>query len=200
MKKQVIVIHGGDAFNTYEEYTSFLKNFQIDLEKYRSERIGWKRNLGKKLGGHYEVILPDMPNKMNARYAEWKIWFEKLIPYLNPEVILVGHSMGGVFLAKYLAEEKFPKQILATFLIAAPYDMDGGRPIVEFTLPHSLNQFEDQGGKMFLYHSKDDPLVNFTEFEKYQKSLRSVVSRAFTDRGHFNQETLPEIIEDIKNL
>jgi len=200
MKKQVVVIHGGDAFSTYEKYISFLKNFQIDLERYRSERIDWKRNLGKELGQNYEVILPEMPNKTNAKYVEWKIWFEKLIPYLNPEIILIGHSMGGVFLVKYLAEEKFPKKILAVFLIAAPYDMDEGRPLVEFIPPNSLSQFENQAVKVFLYHSKDDQIVNFAEFEKYQKSLKNVVSKAFTDRGHFNQESFPELVEDIKNL
>jgi len=200
MKKQIVIIHGGDAFPSYEEYISFLKNFQIDINKYHSERIGWKRNLGKELSEDYEVILPDMPNKTNAKYIEWKIWFEKLIPYFNPEIILIGHSMGGVFLVKYLAEEKFPKKILAVFLVAAPYDMDEGRPLVEFIPPHSIGQLENQTRKIFLYYSKDDSLVNFIEFEKYQKILKSAVSRVFTDRGHFNQEHLPELIEDIKNL
>jgi uncharacterized protein len=200
MKKQVIVIHGGDAFATYEEYISFLKSFQIDFERYRSEAVGWKRNLQKALGEGYEVVLPDMPNWTNAKYAEWKIWFEKLFPYLNPEVILVGHSMGGAFLAKYLSEEHFPKTISGTFLVAAPFDADEGRQLVEFAIKKPLDQFESQGGRIFLYHSKDDPVVDIAECEKYQKYLKSAVVRTFTDRGHFNQESFPELVKDIKNL
>ncbi len=63
-----------------------------------------------------------MPNKTNAQFEEWKIWFEKFIPFLNDGVILVGHSLGGVFLAKYLSENKFPKKIGGVFLVSAVYE------------------------------------------------------------------------------
>ena len=34
-EKQVLVIHGGDAFATYEEYLSFLRNYKVDLESLK---------------------------------------------------------------------------------------------------------------------------------------------------------------------
>lgn len=33
MKKQIVIIHGGDTFDTYEEYFEFLKNRQIDFNE-----------------------------------------------------------------------------------------------------------------------------------------------------------------------
>src|SRR4051812_10882369 len=108
MKKQVVVIHGGDTFGTYEEYIAFLKDFAIDSLEYFM-KMGWKDTLQESLGGAYQVILPKMPNKINAKYVEWKVWFEKLLPLLNNEIILIGHSLGGTFLAKYLSENKLPK-------------------------------------------------------------------------------------------
>ena len=30
-KKQVVVIHGGDIFKTYDEYLDFLRNYEIDI-------------------------------------------------------------------------------------------------------------------------------------------------------------------------
>ena len=105
MKKQVVVIHGGDTFKTYEQYLRFLKRFDIDFERYRSGKNDWKTNLREALGEEYEVIAPVMPNKNNAKYPEWQIWFEKFIPFLNGEIILVGHSLGGTFIAKYLSEK-----------------------------------------------------------------------------------------------
>jgi hypothetical protein len=30
-----------------------------------------------------------MPNKANAKYKAWKIWFEKLFPYLNNNKIIL---------------------------------------------------------------------------------------------------------------
>ena len=198
MKKQVLVIHGGDAFATYEEYLSFLRNYEVDLESLK--RKGWKEALQEKLGNEYEVIAPKMPNKSNARYIEWKIWFEKYISFVNDGVILIGHSMGGSFLAKYLSEEKFPKKIHATFLVSAPYDIDEDRALVEFVPPDSLSLLEEQGGEVFLYHSKNDPLVPFGELEKYQRALPKARVHTFEDRGHFGQEEFSEIIQDLQSL
>ncbi len=201
MKKQIIIIHGGDTFDTYKEYLSFLKKWKIDFARYKSPKAGWKKRLSKTLGKNYEVILPDMPNDMNVKYLEWKIWFQKFIPYFNARVILIGHSLGGVFLAKYLSENKFPKRIIATFLVAAPFDdKHSDYSIADFALPKSLKRFEDQSEKIFLYHSEDDPIVPFQDFKKYRKALKGAEPRILKNRGHFNQETLPELVRDIKNL
>lgn len=126
-KKQLLVIHGGDAFETYDDYLKYLKTREISLERLKSN--GWKKNLSDILGEEYDVLLPQMPNSQNARYLEWKIWFERLIPLLNETVVLVGHSLGGIFLAKYLSENDFPKQVKATFLIAAPYNTATQHPL-----------------------------------------------------------------------
>ncbi|MGD0328779.1 MAG: alpha/beta hydrolase [Minisyncoccia bacterium] len=201
--KTIAVIHGGDEFPTYEAYLLFLRNFKVESVDYFKERKDWKTNLQAALGNEYEecnVLLPQMPNKKYAKYQEWKIWFEKLFPFLNDKVILIGHSLGASFLAKYLSEERFPKKILATFLVAGPYDTDDTGRLVEFALPGSLALFEQQGGKIFLYHSKDDPFVRFSEFAKYQKALPRAKVSIFKDRKHFNQESFPELVTDIQSL
>ncbi|MCC6290594.1 alpha/beta hydrolase [Candidatus Nomurabacteria bacterium] len=198
MKKQVVVIHGGDTFETREEYLNFLRDYEIDIERYRSDKSDWKPWLRKKLGDGYEVILPVMPNKTNAQFEEWKIWFEKLIPFLDDGVILVGHSLGGDFLAKYLSENKFPKKIAAVFLIAAVHDKDAdGYNLATFTLPAKLDL---QTEKVYLYHSKDDSVVPFGDLAKFEKALPTSIPRVFENRQHFNQEELLELAEDILNL
>ena len=198
IKKQVVVIHGGDTFETYEEYLKFLRGYQIDIERYKSGKTDWKPWLRQKLGSDYEVILPVMPNRTNAQFSEWKLWFEKFIPFLNDEVILVGHSLGGTFLAKYLSENQFPKQIKAVFLVGAVYNKDSeGYPLVSFALPTGLNL---QVKQIYLYHSKDDHVVPFTSLKQYKKTLPNAQTRIFNNRGHFNQEEFPELVEDILNL
>ena len=112
MKKQVIVIHGGDAFNTYKEYLAFLKNYEFNFEKLKIK--GWKDALSEKLGKNFEVVLPKMPNSMNAKYSEWKIMFDKLLPFLENNLVLVGHSLGGIF-GKIFIRKQISKKILATF-------------------------------------------------------------------------------------
>ena len=65
-----------------------------------------------------------MPNKMNAKYAEWNMIFESFISakmgsLLN--ITLIGNSLGGCFLMKYFSEQNsFPKEKLeAIHLVAA---------------------------------------------------------------------------------
>jgi hypothetical protein len=176
----------------------FLRGYRIDIERYKIRRDDWKPWLRDKLGEGYEVILPVMPNKSNAQFDEWKIWFEKLSPFLNDDVVLVGHSLGGAFLAKYLSENKFPKKVKAVFLVGAVYDLDAdGYSLASFRLPAQLDL---QTKKIYLYHSEDDPVVPFSTLGKYKKALSSVETRVFTDRGHLNQEEFPELAQDILNI
>lgn len=65
MKTQVIVIHGGDTFETYEEYLTSLKEFEVDLNYFK--KSGWKNFLQEKLGNDFEVIAPKMPNDYVTR-------------------------------------------------------------------------------------------------------------------------------------
>ena len=198
MKRRIFTIHGGNAFASYDEYMDSLRTKVIDLDRFQQK--GWRNNLGEVLGEGYEVISPRMPNANNAKYEEWKIWFEKHIPFMRDGVVLIGHSLGGIFLAKYLSENRMPVKIAATFLVAAPYDLDSERKIVEFTLPESLALLSEQAGKLFLYQSKDDQVVSFTELAKYSAALPSAQAVVFEDRGHFDQEQLPEIVRDIEEL
>jgi len=198
MKHQIFVIHGGHASNSYEEYLKYLKEKEVTLGRLRSK--DWKASLGEKLGEEFEVFAPKMPNQQNAKYLEWKIYFEKLIPLMESDVVLIGHSLGGIFLAKYLSEETFPKKIRATFLVAAPFDAPDGRSLADFVLSSSLNKFEQQGGDIFLYQSRDDDVVPFSNVEEYQRALPHAHVSVFDDMGHFNSEHFPELEKDIRSL
>jgi hypothetical protein len=142
-----------------------------------------------------------MPNSLNAKYIEWKIIFDKLAPFLNDRVVLIGHSLGGVFLAKYLSENKFPKKIIATFLVSAPFGDKNFEPtLADFIFNGDLSKLQEQGGKIFLYYSKDDLCVPFTDLERYKQELPEAEAMVFEDRGHFNQPEFLEIVEKIKNV
>lgn len=198
MKKQVVVIHGGDTFDSYEDYLVFLNSFEVDKESLCLK--GWKSSLQAELGEDYEVLCLRMPNQFNAKYLEWKIWFVKYIPFFNQEVILVGHSLGGIFLAKYLADNTIDKTIKAVFMIAAPFDNVDTYSLADFSLPSSLDLIEKQVKNIFLFQSEDDPVVPFSEITKYQVQLPSVQTRIFKDKGHFNQETFPELVDEIRKI
>jgi uncharacterized protein len=199
MKKQVVIIGGGTVFRKDKDYLDSLKNLEINLDKYRG--TSWKNKLISQLGNNFDVLILKMPNPANAKYSQWKIIFDKVAPLLENNVVLIGHSLGGIFLAKYLSENKFPKKILASILIAAPYDEENSEePLADFNLRKNLARFAKQGGRIFIYQSKDDPVVPFANLAKYQQDLPKAVVRIFKKRGHFNQEKFPELAKEIKNL
>lgn len=194
MKHQLLVIHGGDTFATYEEYIEDLKSINVD--PYRSSFKGWKSKLADELGEHFDVIQPSMPNKQNAKYLEWKIWFEKHLPFLDDGAVLMGHSLGGMFLAKYLSEEPMTKKIRATILVAACYDIG----VPDFSLHENFSFMQSQAGKVILMHSKDDEVVPFSHLEMYADALPESDLVIFDDRGHFHQETFPEMIQVLQSI
>ena len=200
MKQQILIIRGGETFSNYDDYIFYLKNRDIGLDNLKTKK-GWKDRMESDLGEYFEVFVPEMPNKRNARYLEWKIWFEKIIDILDDDLILLGSSLGGIFLAKYLSENKISKKIKAVILVAAPFDdSNNEESLIDFKLPNSLLNFSKQCKSIYLIQSRDDVLVSFEEFEKYKKALLSAKVIIFEDRGHFSQETFPEIVEIIKQI
>ncbi len=183
-KKTVIIIGGGDSFSTEEEMLTSLKTQIINI---RAQKTDWKTNLSKqltKLG--IEVFYPQMPNKHQANYRAWVIWFEKYLSQIDPEneLFLVGHSLGGNFLLKYLSENHLPvKQLhLVAACTSAP-----GFVVTETGL---VSQNCEQ---IYLYHSTDDPVVPFEEVNKIHQWLPQAQKLVFHNRGHFNLPILPEI-------
>ncbi|MCX6762465.1 MAG: alpha/beta hydrolase [Candidatus Moranbacteria bacterium] len=197
MKKQVIIIHGGDSFDTYEQFLDSLKNWEVTLESFFPKK-GWKSNLQSELGDEYEVLTPRMPNKQNAKYEEWKIWFERMFPFTRDNAALVGHSSGGLFLAKYLSKNIFPKKISGLFLVAAPHSKT--EDIGDFALTQTLEKVWEQCQNIHLYQSQDDPVVPASEVEEYKKAWPDAKLHIFENRGHFNQESFPELVAEIKGL
>ena len=75
MKRQIILIHGGNTYDSYEQYIATLKKIKLDFKRALSG-IGWRGSLQEELGKKFEVIAPRMPNSLNAKYLEWDIWFK----------------------------------------------------------------------------------------------------------------------------
>jgi predicted alpha/beta hydrolase family esterase len=200
-KQQVVHIHGGTPFASYDLYLQALKEWEIKLDdSFREKR--WSRNYDAFLNpDRYQCIRPIMPSKSNPKYLEWVIWFEKLLPHLRDKVIFVGHSLGGIFLAKYLSEHILPITISQLHLVAAPYDCESDRltSLDTFILTEFPKDFiKNNIDHIHLYFSKDDTQVSFIEAQKYKEALPEATLHIFEDRGHFLSETFPELFENIK--
>lgn len=198
MKKQLLLIHGGNIFPDRKDFLNDLKNKEITLEKIL--HIGWKQNLARDLGDGYQVVAPRMPSSDHARYAEWKIMFEKILPLMDDRIILVGHSLGAIFLIKYLLEENIGKDIPGLFLVAGPVLEEDGETLGDFLVDIDNAQKDRLADKVFIYHSQDDPVVPYFHAELLQQRFTDAALRTFTDRQHLNMSDFPELVADIKNL
>ncbi len=120
---QVLVIHGAGGFINVDraDFVAGLRARKVTLEDLRRSGGDWKSNLQRDLGPEYDVLQPRMPDADAPQYAAWAAWFEQILPLLDSEVILVGHSLGALFLAKYLSENKIANKVHSLHLCAAPY-------------------------------------------------------------------------------
>jgi predicted alpha/beta hydrolase family esterase len=201
MKQQVFYIHGGSAFSRYEDFLDYLKKKEIrDLPGAESMKK-WSGTFREDLGEGYEVFMPSMPNSQNAKYEEWKIWFERYFTYLHDGVILVGWSQGGYFLVKYLSENEVPFAIKALFLVATPFESAdfGGEDGGDFAFAASaVGVLAKKAGKIMLFHSKDDFIVPYEHALKYKEVLPEAELVTFEDKNHFLIEEFPELLEKIR--
>ncbi|MCA9351511.1 alpha/beta hydrolase [Patescibacteria group bacterium] len=202
IRQQILHIHGGSAFNSYDNYIRNLKKWNISIDD-ESQSKHWSRNYYSFLfEDSFQCIVPTMPSKHNAKYLEWKIWFEKYLSVLHNDVILVGHSLGGTFLAKYLSEESFPVSIKQLHLVAPVYDYeDDEEELADFRLADFPGKLLDiHISEIHIYTSKDDDIVPYTESEKYHKQIPGSSLHIFEDRGHFLGEEFSELFENIKKV
>ena len=190
--KQILFIHGGESFSNYESYLEWLKNKQLDYEslKYAPR---WREWIAQQ-AVDCDVLLPTMPNGFNAVYDEWVIYFEKILPMLTDGVTLVGHSLGGMFLAKYFHTHRLEEKVHRIVLVAARY---GGDENGSFVVA-SAKGVENSAREVHLFHSEDDPLVPYADMAKFKHDIPSAIVHSFKSRGHFIDSTFPEMLELIR--
>lgn len=199
MVTQVLFIHGGTTFFRYEDYINYLKTKSVRLE----EKSGWNHGyLEEALGEDFFVIKPRMPCRENAKYEEWKILFERYVELLDSEVVLVGFSLGGIFLAKYLSENKISKKVISLNLVAPPFD--GSLPDEElaggFDLGEDLGMVVENCSRVRLFFNRDDFVIPVSHAEKYRSKLPEAEIIIYDDKeGHFFDSEFPEIVEMIKS-
>lgn len=161
---------------------------------YRSLKDGtgdWQAKLPEVFGKQFKIIAPQMPSPKNPSYEEWKILLEKYLLRVKGEIHFVGHSLGGSFLIRYLAEKNLEQKVAGLYIVAAPINTFPGFEAPESYFPFSKIK------NIFLYHSLDDVEVPFAHALINQERLQGEL-RTFSDRGHyFKKEKFKEIIDDI---
>ena len=199
--QQVLFIGWWNVYPTREDFIVELKKWDNNPFEIKKK---WKNTLQEELWNNYQVAILDMPNKNIALYKEWKVRFEKIFLYLDWDQIIIAHSLGTIFILKYLVENWFPKKIRQLHLVAALID-DKEMPPEESYLwdflfdIQRIPEIQNICDKVFLYHSKDDFCLPFSQWERLYEFLPNAKFEVFENRWHMIMEDFPELIQNIKN-
>ena len=181
MKRQVLFVHGGGE-GAHEEDKILAASLQSVL------------------GAAYEVRSPEMPDEDSPEYGAWRDRISQELTAMDGEVFLVGHSLGGSVLLKYLSEEKVEKPVVGIFLIAAPYWGAEDWQVSEYELREDFASTLPGGLPAFFYHSRDDEVVPFIHLALYKERFPQATIHEFDGRGHQFDDNLSEVARDIERL
>jgi len=200
MKQQVIFINWAVPKENFKDYYDFLE--QKEFDPYKEKFLNWNKTLWEKLWEEFEYIRTPSDGIDFADYKAWKIMFEKLVPYLKEDVIIVTTSLGSTFILKYICENEFPVKIQKLFLLAAAISDTPEEKLWSFAfdLEFWYSRVSRWTKQIYLYHSNDDELVPFQQSLELKQYFPEAIFREFHDRGHFFlEQEIPELIKDIKN-
>jgi len=157
-------------------------------------------SLQKALGAEYDVRYPQMPDESNPDQQTWRVKIASELEKLEGRVILVGHSVGGSTLLKYLSEGNVEKPIAGLFLLAAPsWDREDWN-FEDLKLPTDLAAKLSWIPQIFLYHNRDDEIAPFKHLALHAARLPGAEVREGDKGGHQFGNDLANVASDIRDV
>jgi uncharacterized protein len=152
-----------------------------------------------------KVFVPQFPHPKDHPLPDWLEVLKDYEKHINEDSILIGHSLGGLFLLRVLERLRHP--IRAAFFVAAPvgvkpirfYDSDYKFSGFDFNWPEIKTKAQD----FKVYHSDNDPYVSLGNGEELASQLG--VSLTFIPKaGHLNAESgytkLELLLKDVDTM
>ncbi|HLD97613.1 MAG TPA: alpha/beta fold hydrolase [Candidatus Nanoarchaeia archaeon] len=152
------------------------------------------------------VFVPQFPDpRENHNLEDWLKVLQKYEQHIDERSILVGHSLGGLFLLRVL--ERLNHPVAAAFFVATPV---GVKPIRYYDSDEKFSGFKFEWGKIkgnannfFVYHSNNDPYVSLGNGELLAKQL-GVQLTMVPNAGHLNAESghtkFDRLLKDINGI
>lgn len=155
----------------------------------------------------FDVFIPQFPTPEGQTLDNWMDIFKPYLKEMDENTIIIGRSIGVPFILRVL--EKLYKPIKASFLVAgfcSDLHMDEFKPYVDSFIeqPFDWKKIKKNAGKLYIYHSEDDTIVDIYYGKELAEKLQSELI-LIEEGGHFNldsrfAEKFEKILEDIKPL
>lgn len=187
MRKQVVVIHGYMG-HPQSNWFPWLK---AELEKQ-----------------NIEVVVPHMPDPAWPTMETWVQTVQNIVGTLDNQTILVGHSLGGTTLLRYLEIIEKPQRAAGTVLVASPIlppkalHLRGVKRSF-FATAFDFTKIRQAAGEVCAIYSEDDPIVSIASGHILRDSLVDTYVE-IPDGGHLNRKsgytTFPLVLEKIMQV
>lgn len=165
---------------------------KLEYNPHTADFKSYNKTLGERLGEEYQYLRAPFHDREYADYPAWKIMFQKILPYLNSEIIIIATSLGGSFILKYLGENDgilHPLtgkkiRIKKLFLIAAALS-DSPQEIMgsfAFDIEQVYTRVARWCEKIYIYHSTDDTIVMYEDALRIKNYFPEAIFRDFHDK------------------
>lgn len=157
------------------------------------------KHLRHSLGSNFNVSAPIMPLPDDPAYERWRNKLRELLQQKSPP-ILIGHSLGGSVLLKYISEENPTLSAAGLFLVATPFWGAQDWNADEFVLRKNVADFLPATLTVYLYQSRDDDVVSMEHLSHYSNAIPQAIAKTLDRGGHTFNNGLPCLVEDIQRL
>lgn len=179
----------------------------VDEEEYFDEKCDTASNshwipwLSKQLQiKGYKVDAPENTQHGETTYESWKTEFERFD--VSEQTVLIGHSLGGGFLIRYLSEHpelKISKLVLVAAWLGhdADHYPEFDKSFFDFNCdPNLLHRVRT----MHVMYSLDDEPGTIEGVKVLKQLYPGATYHEFSDKGHFTLTSLgtiqfPELLE-----
>ncbi|MBW6442167.1 alpha/beta fold hydrolase [Patescibacteria group bacterium] len=184
-----------------------------------SPKENWFNWIREKYKDKYEIITPNLPNSSNPEIESWYSELEKYKDKLDSDTIVIGYSLGGPTICKFLERNKIKIKKLIMIapsspnytkehldwikkLDALPEEINSLKNYLQ-RLNLNLNNLKSLLGETIIYLSKDDPHIWDFDKRLEEYTILSPKFKIFENKGHFNSDfgitKIPELEEDLIN-
>lgn len=147
----------------------------------------------------WSAIVPELPNPAEPDVDEWVAAIEKALEGNFQDVLFVGHSLGGLAVLHALQHHEVDEIAALSVLVATPFDSVDRPAIENFLPPLDWNAITRHCAKFACVYAKDDLIVPPAHGKKFQRKLQAEMME-FQGKGHFDQDTFPELEKIILDL
>ena len=153
----------------------------------------------------FAIMIPRFPTPHGQSLDSWLEILGRYEKQITNRTILIGHSLGGLFLLRLL--ERLQHPVAAAFFVAAPI---GIKPILYYEsdekfsgFKHNWEEIKKKAKRFFVYHSDNDPYVSLGNGEELARQLGAKLT-LIPNAGHLNAESgstkFDGLLKDVKGI